>query len=160
MVDSSEFAEVHRHAHVCTSDCVCLPPVDKIGTEYNCRPAPEVKPKYVPPIGPRYLSHHFSHPDCIRPTQKFIYNQLPKRTCGQLQAPEDRVEFGWGVYFEEGWHWRSIYFVIVVLIASGSGVFGVTWSITKGDIQGGFAVSSLWVTLGSLFLGYIAVRSF
>ncbi|KAI0122409.1 hypothetical protein F4814DRAFT_408647 [Daldinia grandis] len=160
MVDSSEFAEVHQHAHVCTLDCVCVPPVDRIGTEYNCRPAPEVKPKYVPPIGPRYLSHHFGHPDCIRPTQKFIYNQLPKRTCGQLQAPEDRVEFGWGVHFEEGWHWRSIYFVIVVLIASGSGVFGVTWSITKGDIQGGFAISSLWVTLGTLFLGYIAVRSF
>ncbi|KAI8960322.1 hypothetical protein F5Y11DRAFT_349574 [Daldinia sp. FL1419] len=159
-VDSSEFAEVHRHAHVCTSNCVCIPPITRVRTEYNCRPAPEVKPEYSPPIGPQYLSHHFGHPDCVRPTQKFIYNQLPKRKCGQLQAPEDKVEFGWGIYFEEGWHWRTIYFLIVVLIASGSGVFGVTWSITKGDVQGGFAISGVWVTMGSLLLGYVAVRSF
>lgn len=72
----------------------------------------------------------------------------------------DQFEFGWGVYFEEGWHWKSIYFVVVVLLASGSCVFGITWSITRGDIQGGFAVSSVWVTLGGLLLGYAAVRSF
>ncbi|KAM7218610.1 hypothetical protein V8F06_005929, partial [Rhypophila decipiens] len=160
MVDASSFAEVHQHTQFCdTTDCVCLPPVEKIGTEYACRPAPQTKPQYLPAIGPRYLTHHFNHPECVRPTQRFIYNQLPKRACGQLSASNDQIEFGWGVYFEEGWHWKSIYLVIVLLLASGSLVFGVTWSLTKGDVQGGFAISSVWMTIGSLLLGYIAVRS-
>lgn len=53
----------------------------------------------------------------------------------------------------------AIYLIIVLLLVSGSLVFGVTWSVTKGDVQGGFAISSLWMTIGSLLLGYIAVRS-
>ncbi|KAK3322666.1 hypothetical protein B0H66DRAFT_639058 [Apodospora peruviana] len=153
MVDSSEFADVHRHTHVCSSECVCLPPIDRIGTEYDCSPAPQTKPKYVPAIGTRYLTHLFFHPDCVRKTQRFIYNQLPKRACGQLAGSDDQVKFGWGVYFEEGWHWKSIYFIMVVLLASGSSVFGITWSVTKGDIQGGFAISSAWMTLGSVVDG-------
>jgi hypothetical protein len=158
MVDSSDFANVHRHTHVCSLECVCLPPIDRIGTEYACRPAPEAKPRYVPAIGTRYLTHHFLHPDCVPATQSFIYNQLPKRACGKLLAPADEVEFGWGVYFEEGWHWKSIYFIVIILLASGSCVFGITWSVTRGDIQGGFAVSSVWMTLGGLLLGYAAIQ--
>jgi len=159
MVDSSEFAEVHHHTHVCASDCVCLPPIDRIGTEYACRPAPEIKPDFVPVIGARYLTHHFMHPECVRPTQRFIYSQLPKRVSGELLASNDQFQLGWGVCFQEGWHWTSIYFIVVTLFVSGSLAFGIAWSVTKGDIQGGFAISSVWVSLGSILIGYIAVRS-
>jgi hypothetical protein len=51
-----------------------------------------------------------------------------------------------------------IYFLVVILTLF-SLVFGIVWSIMKGDIQGAFAISSFCVTLGSLLLGYIVVRT-
>jgi hypothetical protein len=50
---------------------------------------------------------------------------------------------------------RTVNFVVVVLVASSSLIFGIVWSVTKGDIQSAFAISSFWLTLGSLLLGYI-----
>ncbi|KAI0139519.1 hypothetical protein F4776DRAFT_592738 [Hypoxylon sp. NC0597] len=161
-VDLSHFAQIHRHDSFCSSaNCVCLPPTDKIDAEYTCGPAPQKPPKQFPVFGENYLIHYFKNPQCLSEKQKTIFRQLPKRTCGRLCVSDDEEQptFGWGIYFEEGWHWESIYFVIVVLLLTGSLVFGITWSMSKGDIQGAFAVSSYWVTLGSLFLGYVAVRS-
>ncbi len=63
-------------------------------------------------------------------------------------------ELGWGIHLEEGWHWRTIYFVLVVFLSSFSLIFGVIWSVTKGDISGAFAISSFWLNLGSL-LGWL-----
>jgi hypothetical protein len=91
--------------------------------------------------------------------QTTIFNQLPKRACGQLAASHEELSLGWGLYFEEGWHWRSIYFVVVVLIVTAGLVFGVSWSILRADVQSAFAITSSWMTLGSLLLGYLAVRS-
>ena len=83
---------------------------------------------------------------------------MPKRI-GHLRASNEQEEIGWGIHFQEGWHWRSVYLVVVVLVVLFGGVFGIVWSITKGDIQGAFAISSFSVTLGSLLLGYIVLRS-
>ena len=55
-------------------------------------PRPEAKPRYVPAIGPLYLTYYFLHPDCFRPTQRFIYNQLPKRRRAGSCWPRER---GW-----------------------------------------------------------------
>jgi len=142
------------------SECVCLPPVERIGHEYSCRPAPEQKPSHTPVFGENYLMHYFRNPQCLDATQTKIYNQLHKRACGRLRTSPDELALGWGVYFQEGWHWKSIYFIVVVLMVTASLVFGVAWSVLKGDLSGAFAVASAWVTLGSLFLGYIGIRSF
>ena len=157
-VDFSNFTEVHKHVSTCGPACVCLPPVDRLDREYRCRPAPEAKPKYEPAIGSQRLTHYFLSPQCVEATQKTILAQLPKRI-GHLRALNNQEEIGWGIHFQEGWHWRTVYFVVVVLVASSSLVFGIVWSITKRDIQGAFAISSFWLTLGSLLLGYMAVRS-
>ncbi|KAK4032413.1 hypothetical protein C8A01DRAFT_20516, partial [Parachaetomium inaequale] len=113
----------------------------------------------VPVFGDNYLIHYFKHPQCISEVQTTIFNQLPKRACGQLAASHEELSLGWGLYFEEGWHWRSIYFIVVVLIITAGLVFGVCWSILRADVQSAFAITSSWMTLGSLLLGYLAVRS-
>lgn len=74
-------------------------------------------------------------------------------------ASSEQEELGWGIHFEDGWHLRTVYFIVVVSMASLSLVFGITWSVTKGDIQGAFAISGFWVSLCSLLMGYIAVKS-
>lgn len=156
-LDFSNFTEVHKHVSTCGPACICLPPVDRLDGEYCCRPAPEVKPKYEPAIGSQRLTHYFLSPQCVEATQKTILAQLPKRL-GHLRALNDKEEIGWGIHFQEDWHWRTVYFV-VILVALFSLVFGIVWSITKGDIQGAFTVSSFCLTLGSLLLGYMVVRS-
>ncbi|KAI0388499.1 hypothetical protein F5Y17DRAFT_202125 [Xylariaceae sp. FL0594] len=161
-LDFSCFVRVHPHITTCQpTDCVCLPPLDHVnGDEYRCRPAPAKRPKHVPVFGDNYLIHYFKHPQCLSEVQTTIFDQLPKRACGHLAASHDESVLGWGVYFEEGWHWRSIYFIVVVLIVTASLVFGVSWSILRADIQGAFAIAGYLMTLGSLLLGYMAVRSF
>jgi hypothetical protein len=132
--------------------------VDRLDREYRCRPAPEIKPKFEPAIGTQRLTHYFLNPECVEVTQKTILAQLPKRV-GHLSASSDQEEIGWGIHFQESWHWRTINFVVGILVASFSLIFGIVWSISKGDIQDAFAISSFWLTLGSLLLGYIAVKS-
>jgi hypothetical protein len=124
--------------------------------EYHCYPAPEQEPKVEPPIGPRRLTHYFTHPQCIATAQKTIFAQLPKRK-GRLKASYEQEETGWGLHIEENWHLRSIYSLVVLLVLF-SLIFGIVWSAKKGDIQGAFAISSFVMTLGSLVLGYVVIR--
>jgi len=109
----------------------------------------------------RVSSYHFSHPECIAAFQRTIRDQLPKRlgVCGELVASWSQEELDWGLHFQEGWHWRTIYFIVVVLISVSSLVFGIVWSVTKADIQGAFTISGFWLTMGSVLLGYLAVKS-
>ncbi|KAH7186959.1 hypothetical protein DER44DRAFT_801137 [Fusarium oxysporum] len=160
-LDLNCFVQVHLHLKSCQpTDCICLPTLDRvIGDEYCCRPAPEEKPKHIPVFGDNYLIHYFKSPQCLSEKQTKIFHQLPKRACGHLAALHDESALGWGIYFEEGWHWKSIYFIVVVLIVTASLVFGVCWSVFRADTQSAFAITSAWMTLGSLLLGYIAVRS-
>lgn len=69
----------------------------------------------------------------------------------------DQDAIGWGLHFKEGWHWTSIY-VVIVLLATVGLVSGIAWSVVKHDIQGGLAITATCITLGSLYSGYLAVR--
>ncbi|KAK0726060.1 tRNA synthetases class I (M)-domain-containing protein [Lasiosphaeris hirsuta] len=160
-LDFSRLVQVHLHFKACQpTDCVCLPPLDHVKRdEYCCRPAPLEKPKYDPVFGDNYLIHYFRHPQCLSEVQTTIFNQLPKRAHGHLTASQEESVLGWGLYFEEGWHWKSIYFIVVILIITASLAFGAAWAVLKADTQSAFAITSSWITLGSLLLGYVAVRS-
>lgn len=157
-VDLSNFTETHRHDNSCREECICLPPKDRLDNEYHCEPAPQRKPKYVPAIGPNRLTHYFHHPESIDTTQKSILTQLPKRVCGCLTASSDQEVIGWGLYFKEGWHWGTIYVLSVSMVLFGL-IFGISWSVVKQDIQGGFAISSFLITIWSIGLGYLALES-
>ena len=143
----------------CSSQCICLPPVERVeSNEYRCAPAPKVELGYFPALGPRELLHYFKKPHDFEIPQRSYLNQIPKRACGQLRAAQDQAELGWGLHFEEGWHWKTIYFIMVALVAVPAMVFGIVWSIVKEDIQSAFAISGAWIALGPLMLGYIAIR--
>ena len=158
-MDLSNFTEVHQHSNICQGlTCICLPPKDRIGVEYKCHPEPGQSLGYAPAIGANRLTHYFLHPECIKPTQRSILAQLPKRVCGALAASNDQDVIGWGLHFKEGWHWRTIYCLVIIIALSGL-IFGITWSVLKSDIQSGFAISSYWITVGSLLLGALALGS-
>ncbi len=126
--------------------------------EYRCSPAPEVDLGYFPPIGANALTHYFQRPHAFSTAQKTIFNQVPKRGQGVLSIGADEWQLGWGIHVAEGWHWRWICFIIVVPLLLGGFIFGITWSVTKGDIQSAFAIAASWMALAPVLLGYIAVR--
>ncbi|RMJ19986.1 hypothetical protein CDV36_000326 [Fusarium kuroshium] len=146
--DNSQYAEVHRHKEVCGKDCICIPPPERVqNDEYDCSPSPTVKPTQVPVIGTNRLTHYFLKPHAFHGPQRTILNQLPKRARGPLSTTQDSMQLGWGIHIQEGWHWRSIYFVIVVVFLIGGLAFGIAWSIKEKDIQSAFAISATWIAI-------------
>lgn len=101
---------IHSGETCNSTDCVCLPTRQRVTStnEYRCRPATLEKPKQLPVFGDNYLTHYSKHPQCLSEMQTVIFNQLPKRACGHLAASHEESALGWGLYFEEGWHWRSV----------------------------------------------------
>lgn len=84
--------------------------------------------------------------------------QLPKRIDGgELQAPLEGFEDGWGLYFEEDWHWPSIVFVCAISVL-GSLIFGIAWSAKTGDIQSGFTVSAVIIATLSVPLALVVMQ--
>lgn len=69
-----------------------------------------------------------------------------------LRAEPDDLGLGWGIYFEESWHFKTISIVLSILMLITSIVFGVTWSVVKSDIQGGFGVAGYWATAATFML--------
>jgi hypothetical protein len=126
--------------------------------EYQCTLAPKVDLGYFPALGSRELLHYFQKPHDLQISQRSCLNQIPKRACGQLRASQDQAELGWGLHFEEGWHWMTIGLVIAVLVVVPAIVFGLVWSVTKQDIQSAFAISGVWIAFGALLLAYVASR--
>jgi putative Mn2+ efflux pump MntP len=54
--------------------------------------------------------------------------------------------------FKEGLHWMMLWVVGAVVTLS-SVVFGVSWAVLKGDIQGGFGVSAFMMALLACGIG-------
>lgn len=170
----SNSTNVYRHANVCTITtdehfdqalgpyCLCIPPLDKVGDdkEYLCNPAPKLhRRRLVPVLGPTMLKGDFLNPGLIVAGQKTTLNQLPKRKMQEeLTATMDELAIGWGLHIEEDWHWPTIYCCFAALVLF-SLVFGIVWSVKRNDIQGAFAVSGFALTLGAMFLGYMAIPS-
>jgi hypothetical protein len=88
-----------------------------------------------------------------------VLAQLPKRVGlhGLLEASPQEEVIGWGLHFEEGWHWPTICFIFAVLV-SFSLLFGVIWSVKRNDIQGGFAVSGFVLAFCGLIGGAMVYR--
>lgn len=103
--------------------------------------------------------HMFSAPECIHPSQVWIFNQIPKRTCGQLIAKPDAPAEGWGLHFQEGWHWVKIMTVNLTLFVGGSLVFGLVYAVLQKDVQTAFTVATYWFTASSILFGYLVARS-
>jgi len=97
----------------------------------------------------------FFNPDDIAPDDKWIIEQLPKRTCGKLmlQPSSSELKEAWGIYFEEAWDWVKIRFIVVIGFVLPSLLFGILWGHLKKDVQGGFGVAAVLVAYGTIFMG-------
>ncbi|KAF2793172.1 hypothetical protein K505DRAFT_375515 [Melanomma pulvis-pyrius CBS 109.77] len=158
-VDMSEYVDIKWHHDNCSGQCSCLPPQRIVepstSPEYRCQPVPA---SYIPPMGKNYLMHYMRHPQILHPQQTWVYNQLPKRLCGQLLAPNDEQVTGWGMHFEEGINWRACGILGFTVIVVGSCAFGIIWAIMKEDVQTGFTVAAYWSNIATVVLGFFAVR--
>jgi hypothetical protein len=69
----------------------------------------------VPVLSSKMLKGDFLDPYGIETGQRTTFNQFPKRLghYGHLKASRDQVKIGWGIHFEEDWHWPTIYFLFI-----------------------------------------------
>lgn len=98
-------------------------------------------------------------PHCIHENERFVLEQLPKRTKGELKGCLGKPVEGWGMYYQEGWDFDLVIGVVLVVFLIASLLFAVLWSVYKVDIQGAFGVSSYMVTASGIFIAWIANRA-
>ncbi|KAI0198271.1 hypothetical protein F4808DRAFT_263070 [Astrocystis sublimbata] len=127
--------EVFRNTLVDVRVCPSMPTTNN---DYAYDPMP---PEVVPPIGPNLLMHLFENPDHADVTL-FLFRRFPKKLRTQLEAcPVKGSSIGWGVEFVEGIDWYAV-FVTGCIGFLFCLIFGVAWSVAKGDVQGGFGIAS------------------
>jgi hypothetical protein len=147
--------DVRPHGH-CSEPCDCIPPLTKVETsasaEYNCSPIP---PKARPPIPPEYLAMLFYRPSEAGQDDVWVLNQLPKRTCGQLQGAPGEPAEGWGIYYHESWDRDRITLAVFIILVLATLLFGVLWSKYQFDVQGAFGVSAWMATLGGILIALL-----
>ncbi|KAB8236421.1 uncharacterized protein BDW43DRAFT_239171 [Aspergillus alliaceus] len=110
------YIDVRCHEDLCEKEkpCDCVPPGNLVhpnGTEYEFCPLP---PKLSPPFGPRMMMDLFTYPNCIKPSTTLVVQQLPKRTCGELQSEYIEMKEAWGIYYKEDWDWTKIWWILGV----------------------------------------------
>ncbi|KDN68039.1 hypothetical protein CSUB01_08283 [Colletotrichum sublineola] len=152
-------SKVRKHYAACssndaTSPCPCWP--ERTNDEYRYIIN---KPQEPFDMEKNYILHCFQHPECLVPLQTSVICHVPMKKDTQLTGMADKPNPGWGIYFEEGWHFKTIWVITLVLLLI-SFVFSVTWWFVMSDIQGAFGVGSYCVTVAALFLGFLAQRSF
>jgi hypothetical protein len=153
--------DIHPHSIYCDKNhCICLPPKAKVepepNYEYVCKPVPA---RHSPPVGENYMMHLFFAPECIDPSQVWVFNQMPKRTSSRLIAQPDAPAEGWGLYFQEGWNWAKITTFVLTLFVGGSLIFGLLYAVLKKDLQTAFTIATYWFTAAGVLLGYVAAKS-
>ena len=99
------------------------------------------------------------HPADIDKDETYVLDQLPKRTCGALQAQPGQASEGWGIYFEEGLDFDLVIGATFTVFIMASLLFGILWTVLEMDIQGAFGVSSYMVTCSGIFLAWVASRA-
>jgi hypothetical protein len=140
--------------------CGCIPPLPKVepspGAEYRCIPG---SPATYPPIPPEYLASLFTCPRDVHEKDKWILDQLPKRTRGELQGEIGHPAEGWGIYYQEGWDRDIITLTVLVVFVVASLLFGVLWSQLQFDVQGAFGVSAYMIARCAVLLPVVATRA-
>jgi hypothetical protein len=142
-----------RHHGQCPDPCECLPPLAKVEpsatAEYRFSPT---SPEARPPIPPEYLADQFYRPPNADHQDFWIFNQFPKRTCGQLRGVPGQPAEGWGIYYDEMWDKDLITLVVFIILALATLLFGVLWAKYKFDVQGAFGISAWMAALGGILL--------
>ncbi|KAF1847273.1 uncharacterized protein K460DRAFT_278788 [Cucurbitaria berberidis CBS 394.84] len=157
--------EVRDHDPCCTlsplKTCECIPPAPKVepapDAEYRCKPAGPLAT--WPPVLSQELMHMLASPDCIHEKETWILDQLPKRTCGELQGKVGQPAEGWGIHYREGWDSDSITGTRFVIFLLASLLFAVLWSAFKMDVQGAFGVSAYMTAATGILISWVVRRA-
>lgn len=150
---------MHRHYAACTgnaaSPCPCWPERTNDGYGYVVgKPLDESFD-----VEKNYILHCFQHPECLKAAQRSVICHVPMKKDTRLEGAVDKPSPGWGVYFEEGWHVKTIWVIVLVLMLV-SFAFSITWWLVMSDIQGAFGAGSYCVAFAALLMGFLAQRSF
>lgn len=101
----------------------------------------------------------FTNPDDIESDMAVVLRQLPKWTCGDLQSQYAEVKEAWGIYYKEGWDWKTIWWILGIGFFPPSLLFGILWGILKQDIQGAFGVASWWMAGATIVVGIVGTST-
>ncbi|PSN71568.1 hypothetical protein BS50DRAFT_570896 [Corynespora cassiicola Philippines] len=124
-------------------------PPESLKDEYVYTPMPA---DTIPPIGSNLLLHFFENPDHAPPNLTLL-PRIPKRKPQKLEpCPIRGSSVGWGLQIVTGIDQLKLFlFGLVASILSM--VFGVTWTLVRGDIQGGFGVAGFMLTFFFFAIG-------
>lgn len=115
--------------------------------EYTYHPMPA---EFIPPVGENHMMHLYTHLEEAEHAG-ICLGKIPKKIGGLEWLPthSQGSKVGWGLHFVEGLHvtklWVSGFIGFMISI-----MFGIAWSMIKGDMQSGFAVAACMLT-GLLF---------
>ena len=129
----------------------CIPPETQ-KDQYLYRPMPA---EYEPPIGKNQMRHLYDHPEHADDLP-VGFSRVPRKLRERLALSPGlgRCE-GWGICFVEGVSWPRVCLLGLAGVVA-STLFGVVWTVVRGDVQGGFGVASYM--LGVLVLGLGALQ--
>jgi hypothetical protein len=107
----------------------------------------------IPPVGENYLMHLIHHPEDYG-DEIVTYQRIPKRRGDKLRVGGNAdVSIGWGIHLVEGFLPYRVWSVFTGMFLVGSMVFGITWTVRNGDIQGAFGVAAYICALSTLLIG-------
>lgn len=140
--------ELFRHNLADVREYDRIPP-ETHRDQYIYRPMPA---EFEPPIGKNQMKHLYDHPDHAGELA-VCFARVPRKLHERLfyKSVADRNE-GWGVCFFEGVSWSRVCLFGLVGVTACT-VFGVTWTVLKDDVQGGFGVASYMLAVLVLALG-------
>ncbi|KAL8725962.1 MAG: hypothetical protein Q9166_007039, partial [cf. Caloplaca sp. 2 TL-2023] len=119
--------------------------------EYCPCPCPLKEP---PPIPTNVFLHHFNSTR-THPRNTWL-NRLPKKLNHSIHHHYEPPHvgwqaLGWGIHIIEGPNGKA-FLVLNIALVSVSLVVALTWSVLKGDVQGGFAIAGFAIAAVSALL--------
>lgn len=127
-----------------------IPPETK-KDEYRYQPIPA---EVIPPVGENHLMHLYDHPEDAEDTGVCL-QKIPKKVRERLLVcPNRGTGLGWGLHFVEGLNWTKLWWLGLVGFLT-SIAFGVSWSVVKDDIQGGFGVTACMMVMLTFTIGIL-----
>ena len=122
-------------------------------SEYIYNPKPI---EMEPPVGHNTMMHCFQCPfSCTN--LDFSLRRFPGFILDTVQiSPDNDYTIAWGIELVEGKHWALLW-VPSFFILLCSLLFGVTYTLVKKDIQGGFTVASYIAMLEASAFGSLQI---
>ena len=143
---------IHHHSIFCVArqPCICHPRSHDMtyGDYIFTLSIGENTQNHHPIFSDTFLVPFFQRPG-LGGTSKSIYNRLPKKANTPLQTITDQPAIGWGLYFDETWHWWAVSCLVFA---------GVSVSILLGILM--YLITRDWETALSVCQAILGIWMF